>query len=149
MKLPEDLRRQAARLLAERHGPHLRSGERFWVDGVLEKDGVEVELALGDPEGRDRTEVTVRVRIPEGATDLQAALDLAFDAGDAYLGQWLEEGRPHVPIDFQPATFEGKAVEVRLLRRRPALEEEADRLLAEADGATGGGSAEPGEGTEP
>ncbi|RMG10644.1 MAG: hypothetical protein D6729_19235 [Deltaproteobacteria bacterium] len=132
MKLPEDLARQAASLLLERHRAHLDPADRFEVTGELGRAWVEVVLAFGDPKGRARTEVTVRVTIPEGAPDPKAALDLAFDAGDAYLGQWLEEGRPQQPIDFEEARYEGRPVHVRLRRRRPALEAEAERLLREA-----------------
>lgn len=140
--LPEDLARKAARLLQRRLKEWLEPGENVTVSGEQGDEGAEVVVTLELPGGHRRTETGVRVAVPGGASTPEAALDLAFDAADAFLGQWLEEGREtRHPIEWVELTFDDRPVQVRQRITRPIVEAEADRLLDEDEGEDGDGPA--------
>jgi hypothetical protein len=140
MNLPDELCREAARLLQQRYRDLLAAGESFSVTGSLDADQAEVTVHLDAPGGHDRLEWVVRVAVPAGADDADSAVARALDAGDAFIGEWLEGGRAERhPIDFVEHRFAGRPVSIRMRHSRPALEAEAERILQGARGEGEGG----------
>lgn len=124
-----------AALLQERWGEHLQQDERFFASvGEAEGQGAKVCLGLEDADGSTRTEFEVVAPRQAGGRN---AVDVALDAADALLGEWLEADRPRPTGHTAPRIWEGIEVQVTVRRLHPRLEAEADRLLGEGD--EGGG----------
>lgn len=126
--LSADLCASVAEALEVRYGQWMRGGERAGATGRIEAGQVEVTLFVEAESGSARWEVCVRVA--RGTRSEEEALDLALDAADAALGEWLEGGREERPPPiFEEARFRGETVGLRRRRTSPRLEAEADAIL--------------------
>jgi hypothetical protein len=142
MKIPtaeifsEGDRAEIAGAFRQSFRPSLLPGERFTARGELEAERLIVEIEMAVP---DRTTVTsffggVELSKDDKTTLLEhRALLVQFIA--SMIEEHLREGRwPRPHLEWKEYIFEGKPVFYKGSGRNEALETEADRLLAEADG---------------
>lgn len=129
-------RTEIAKALRETFGPSLLPGERFTARGELEEQRLVVEIEMAVP---DRTMVTsffggVELSPKEKTTLLEhRARVVEFLA--TMIEEHLREGRwPRPHLEWKEYTFEGESVFYKGAARNEALESEADRLIAEAEG---------------
>jgi len=125
-----------AAALRERWAEYLREGESFEAEIDAEGKEARVLLAVVDADGstRHEFEVVAAQRVGGGG----GALDVALDAADALVGEWLEDGRPRLPGVSVAREYEGTPVQVTARLVLPRLQAEADRLL-DGDEEEGGG----------
>lgn len=123
-------RQKVLHTLTERHGSALRS-EQFELDVVKEGDDAVVKLTL---RSFDRThvyamEAAVR-REQYHAMTVAAAIDVALDFLDWYLGEYFREDRDaFLPLDWKPYRFGDIEVMARGEVRNEFLDEAADAWL--------------------
>lgn len=117
--------------LAERWEEFLREGESFAAAIESENEETRVVLALVDPDGATRHEFVVVA--PQRVGGGRDAAELALDAADALMGEWLEDGRPRLPGVPALREYEGTPVQVTARLVHPRLQAEADRLLGDED----------------
>ena len=103
--------------------------------GDLDPSWVLVALVGADGATRHEFEVRAPQRIGGGG----GPRDLALDAADSLLGEWLEDERPRLPGVTALREYEGTPVQVTARLVLPRLQAEADRLLGESDEDEGGG----------
>ncbi len=125
-----------AAALLERWEEFLHEGEAFEAKVDTEGKETSVTLAVVDADGARRYEFEVKApqRVGGGA----GAVDVALDAADALVGEWLEDGRPRLSGMTAAREYEGTPVQVTTRMVLPRLESEADRLLGEDDDEGGG-----------
>jgi len=135
--LPAWVKAEVPQILSMRYQEWLAVGERAGVEGSLwgeEESGsakafVELTVYVDNPARGSRHEATVR--LPREGLSERAAIELALDAADAALGEWLEEGRESRHRDlFEEASFDGLSLLLRLRLRHPALEEQAEAIIS-------------------
>jgi hypothetical protein len=126
-----------ASALAERWEEFLRPGESFLAEVDTEGERARAMLALVDADGATRYEFEVLAPLQVGGG--RDARELALDAADALLGEWLEDERPRLPGVADAREFDGTPVQVTARLVHPRLQAEADRLLGEDEGDEGGG----------
>lgn len=120
-----------SRALAERWADELDEGESFEVSIDVTDAEARVVLSLVGTDASIRHEF--QVRTPVGSRGSEGARDLALDAADAVLGEWLEDGRPRLAGLEVERDYQGSPVWVHARRVAPRLEAEADRLLGDGD----------------
>jgi hypothetical protein len=125
-----------AAALEERWEEFLREGESFLAEVDSEGEKARAMLALVDADGATRHEFEVLAPLRVGGG--RDARELALDAADALLGEWLEDGRPRLPGIAAPREFDGTPVQVTARLVHPRLQAEADRLLGDDDDEGGG-----------
>jgi len=129
-------------LLAERVGGLLAQGEALEVEGESSADQVRARFLLsGSPKG-DRLELEAKVDLAAAGLDAEGGRDLALDALDAILLDYLESERStRYSGVFEARELGGKPLLVRAERTYPALDAAADALLSgPGDGAPPGSS---------
>src|SRR4051812_38001930 len=104
-----------ASTLADRWRASLQAGERFEVDTGGADDHTRIEAVLVS--GSERSEFVVEA----DGTD-RTAFDLAVDALDAVIGEWLESDRPRLTGVPEARERAGRVVTVTSRVRRPDLE---------------------------
>lgn len=129
-------RKQIATALKRSFQSSLVPGERFFVAGELDDERIVVEIELSNP---DRTAVTSffggKELVRNEETSLIEHRATIVDFLSAMIDEHLREGRwPRPHLEWKEYTFEGAVVFYRGAARNEALEAEADRILAEAEG---------------
>lgn len=132
----ESERKQVADALKRSFRGALVPGERFAVAGELDDERIIVEIELSNS---DRTAVTSffagRELVRKEETTLIEHRALLVEFLSAMIDEHLREGRwPRPHLEWKEYTFESATVFYRGAARNEALEAEADRILAEADG---------------
>jgi hypothetical protein len=117
-------------LLARRWRDALEPGERFLAYRGVEGKLAVARFTLVSADGATHHEFEVAA---EAGRDPDRLLDLVTDACDLSIGAWLEEGRPRLTGVPEARQFEGVPVRLTETIRRPGIEAEADRLLAEKE----------------
>ena len=132
----EGEREQIAKAFRRTFGGVLLPGERFTARGELEDDRLTVEIELANP---DRTLVTSffggRELPLKGETTLVEHRALLVEFLSGMIDEHLRNGRwPRPHLEWKEYTFAGQSVFYKGAARNEALESEADRILAEAEG---------------
>ncbi len=118
---------QAAELMLERHAARLRASESLALHFGHHRGARRIELRLHDALADRLLELIADV--PDLADE--EAIPLGLDFLDGALAQHLAGQREALPhLDPAPCTFEGHTVFLHGGVRRPALEAQADALLA-------------------
>jgi len=126
----DELGRQAAALIVERHGARLRQGETVEIGFSHHKGARRIELRLSDREADRLQEIFVDIPELEDAE----ALDLGLNFLDGVLAEALAGEREATPpLEPAPYSFEGHALHLSGELRRPDLEAAADALLDAED----------------
>ncbi|WP_373048076.1 hypothetical protein [Vulgatibacter sp.] len=125
-----------AAALGERWEEYLQAGESF--EAAIDTEGTEarVSITLVDADGATRHEFEVKA--PQRVGGAGGSVEVAMDAADALVGQWLEEGRPRLPGVAAAREYEGTPVVVTMRLVHPRLQAEADRLLGDEGDDEGG-----------
>lgn len=117
-------------LVLERVRGLLREGEDLEVRGCSSRDSVDASFVLQGGAGGERVCLEARVDLGETGLAEPAARDLALDALDLVLLNWLEGGREErFPGVFEARELSGHVVHVCAERTFPALDAQADALL--------------------
>jgi hypothetical protein len=91
---------------------------------------VEARLVLEGGEKGDRVELEARVSLTREKLGMEEARDLALDALDLILLEYLDSDRTvRFTGTFQPRELRGRSLLVRAERTFPSLEAQADALL--------------------
>jgi len=114
--------------LADQIGEALLPEERLSVEGASSAAEVTTRWTLEG--GRERLVLEARVDPKETGLDLEQARDLAIDALDLLLLEWLESGRrTRFSGVFELRELQGRSLWVRVERTFPDLEAQAAALL--------------------
>lgn len=118
-------------VLADRVSRLLAPGEKLSIDGRSSGDEVRARFVLqGSPKG-DRLELEAKVDLAQTKLSADEGRDLALDALDAILLDYLESERStRYSGVFEARELRGKPLLVRAERTFPALDAAADALLA-------------------
>lgn len=128
--VPEALREQIAGALAETHGRALGDDDGVDVEAFTGAGAAFLAVRVGNDD--DAYDFEFFCGDKEGAL-LDGALGLLVDYADGVLREFFAHDRDaFLPLEFQARRFEGTELLVRSERRALALEDAADRLLAEA-----------------
>lgn len=123
-------------ILADRVAGLLAPGEKLSITGSSSAEEVHARFVLdGSPKG-DRLELEAKVDLATAGLGPDEGRDLALDALDAILLDYLqsERGTRYSGV-FEARELRGKPVLVRAERTFPALEAAADALLGKDGGA--------------
>jgi hypothetical protein len=126
---PEDSR-DVEQAMGERLSGMLDPGERLSVFGESFPSEVHARFTVeGGPRG-EKLELESRVDLDKAGVAEPEGRDLALDALDLTLFEWLESER-RMPLSgaFEERELSGKPVRVRAERTFPGLEARADALL--------------------
>ncbi len=122
-------------LLEERLQGMLEPGERVRVSGETGGQEVQARFVLEGGRTGARLELESRVELGGKVKSLERARDLAVDALDLVLLEYLESERSiRYSGAWQQRELQGAAVAVRVERTFPGLEAQADALLDKKDG---------------
>lgn len=126
--------KRVVHLMRQRHAAQLEPNEKLEVDGELSHGHALARLVLFTPDRTSHLRIEVSVPLEANQMDHPGqARDLALDFMDGIFDKFLAEERLlRFQPDWKSFDFEGKEVLVRGAFTRPALEDEADRLLAAA-----------------
>jgi hypothetical protein len=116
--------------LAERLAGRLGPAEHVSAWGASSSTQVEARLVLEGGEKGDRVELEARVSLTREKLGMEEARDLALDALDLILLEYLDSDRTvRFTGTFQPRELRGRSLLVRAERTFPSLEAQADALL--------------------
>lgn len=125
----ETLADEAAELLTARHESGLGANETILLELATGSGHLRITLSLNDGLADTRTEFVAELA---GPPDLEA-VHLVLDFLDGVLAEHLQSDREAMPLlDPAPYGFEGQTITLCGRRWRPALEAQADALLASA-----------------
>ena len=131
-----ELARQAAQLMVQRHGDYLVKGEIIRIFFTRHQGMRRVRLELHDRKADQQLKLCADLAgsSPEDGDEADdACMALGLDFLDGVLAEHLESGRESLPRSEPVAhSFEGQTVHLSGGLSKPFLEAEADRLLAEA-----------------
>lgn len=117
-------------VLLDRVAGLLRPGERLEVDGEGSAAKVHARVVLEGGAAGERVEVESEVELGPTGPDGEGARDLALDALDLVLLEYLESGRSlRLSGAWERRELRGQAVRLRAERTFPALDAQADALL--------------------
>lgn len=135
MELAPADRRRMARALATDYEAFLAPGERFEITGAAGAEYVWAKLALARPDRSLRLELEAAAVAGElGLGEDREALALLFDFLRVQLYEFFrQDRRQRFHSDWRAYPFEGHTIRSRGELTRPALEAQADELLAQAD----------------
>jgi hypothetical protein len=121
---------RATHLLLKRHAAYLCGNEKLKVRFSEYRGARRVECAIEDTRGGTRMDFFIDV---PGQEDDEAAIYLGLDFLDGVLAEHFESGREALPkLDPAPYEFEGVVLYLSGQIVRPALEAQADSILAAA-----------------
>lgn len=125
---------RAVHLMRQRHAARLLPREVITLDGELTHGYALAKLTASLPDGSSLVSLEVSVELEPNNLDHPGdARDLALDFLDAFFDKFLSEDRLlRLHPDWKAYDFEGKTLLLRGSHARPALDDEADRLLAAA-----------------
>jgi hypothetical protein len=120
--------------MRQRHAARLLPGESLTLEGELTHGHALARLVAAQPHGASLIQLEVSVELEPNQIDHPGdARDLALDFLDAFFDKFLSEDRiMRLSPDWKALDFEGKTLLLRGSHTRPALDDEADRLLAAA-----------------
>ena len=121
-------------LFRSRHGAHFLSGERLSVKGELSHGHALATLVLEKTDRSSRLELATCVELKSNHLENPIdARDIALDFLDVTLGEFLSNDRMmYLPPVWQTQMIEDQEILLRGASTRPALDDEAAQLLAEA-----------------
>ena len=122
-----DFCREVERALDQRLAGQLSSGERVRISG---ESGDDVSATFALDGGASGERLLLASRVPVGRAGLDSARDLALDALDLILLEYLESGRSlRFSGVWEARELRGHTVQVRGERTLPDLEAQANALL--------------------
>jgi len=136
-KLPRNLLsptdgEQVVELLHERWDEYLSEDEDFRVEAAAVGERLFLSLFLQSPARQETLTLEAQLHLPD-LPDEETACHLGLDALDALLGGYLEEDREvFFPVDWSATSYHGQDLAIRGVRRKLALEAQADDLLGVA-----------------
>jgi hypothetical protein len=125
---------RAVHLIRQRHAPRLLPKEAIVIEGELSHGYALARLIASLPDGASRVCLEVSIELEPNQIDHPGqGRDLALDFLDIFFDKFLSEERLLLLSPTWIAhDFEGKSILMRGAHTRPALDDEADRLLAAA-----------------
>ncbi len=109
--------------------------ETFSVSGESDQSVAALTITLAKRDQSKRHDIFGRFFFAENPTKTpQEAFDLLLDLIDGYLKEHFESDRDvHLPLNWTGFVFQACTIQLREEEMRPLLDQEADRLLGDAD----------------